>query len=110
MNPYRHFIGEIEAINGPISEEIVSRCAEAYRKIRNTERFLISNLYDFDPGVGVLSRPGIAERAIAFADPTPLPGPDRAELLTLVGAFFVVLFNALVDIAYAYLDPRVSTP
>ena len=34
----------------PISEEILSRCAEAYRKIRNTERFLISNLYDFDPG------------------------------------------------------------
>ncbi|MCA1582385.1 MAG: isoleucine--tRNA ligase [Acidobacteria bacterium] len=33
----------------PISEEILSRCAEAYRKIRNTERFLISNLYDFDP-------------------------------------------------------------
>ena len=33
----------------PISEEILARCAEAYRKIRNTERFLISNLYDFDP-------------------------------------------------------------
>jgi isoleucyl-tRNA synthetase len=32
-----------------ISEEILARCAEAYRKIRNTERFLISNLYDFDP-------------------------------------------------------------
>ncbi|MEO8431599.1 MAG: isoleucine--tRNA ligase [Acidobacteriota bacterium] len=32
-----------------ISEEILSRCGEAYRKIRNTERFLISNLSDFDP-------------------------------------------------------------
>ena len=27
--------------------------------------------------------------------------------ITLFGAFFVVFFNALVDIAYAYLDPRV---
>jgi peptide/nickel transport system permease protein len=27
--------------------------------------------------------------------------------VTLFGAFFVVFFNALVDIAYAYLDPRV---
>ena len=27
--------------------------------------------------------------------------------VTLFGAFFVVLFNALVDIAYAYLDPRI---
>jgi 2-polyprenyl-6-methoxyphenol hydroxylase-like FAD-dependent oxidoreductase len=39
-----------------------------------------------DTGASVMSRPGIAERAIALADPTPLPGPDRAELLTLVGA------------------------
>jgi peptide/nickel transport system permease protein len=28
--------------------------------------------------------------------------------ITLFGAFFVVVFNALVDIAYAYLDPRVK--
>ncbi|HEV8232114.1 MAG TPA: isoleucine--tRNA ligase, partial [Thermoanaerobaculia bacterium] len=35
----------------PISEEILARCAEAYRKIRNTARYLISNLYDFDPAV-----------------------------------------------------------
>jgi peptide/nickel transport system permease protein len=27
--------------------------------------------------------------------------------VTLYGAFFVVFVNALVDIAYAYLDPRV---
>ena len=33
----------------PISDEILARCAEAYRKIRNTARYLISNLYDFDP-------------------------------------------------------------
>jgi 2-polyprenyl-6-methoxyphenol hydroxylase-like FAD-dependent oxidoreductase len=39
-----------------------------------------------DTGVGVMSRPGIAERAIALADPTPLPGLDRADLLALVGA------------------------
>lgn len=28
--------------------------------------------------------------------------------VVLFGAFFVVLFNALVDVAYAYLDPRVK--
>ncbi|HEU4598419.1 MAG TPA: ABC transporter permease, partial [Solirubrobacterales bacterium] len=27
--------------------------------------------------------------------------------ITLFGAFFIVLLNALVDIAYAYLDPRI---
>jgi isoleucyl-tRNA synthetase len=33
----------------PISEEILSRTGEAYRKVRNTARYLLSNLYDFDP-------------------------------------------------------------
>ncbi|MDD4202017.1 MAG: isoleucine--tRNA ligase [Candidatus Omnitrophica bacterium] len=32
-----------------ISEEILTRTADAYRKIRNTFRFLLSNLNDFDP-------------------------------------------------------------
>ena len=33
----------------PLSKEILARTAEAYRKIRNTARFLLSNLFDFDP-------------------------------------------------------------
>jgi 2-polyprenyl-6-methoxyphenol hydroxylase-like FAD-dependent oxidoreductase len=37
-------------------------------------------------GIDVLSRPGLAEKAITLADPTPPPGPDRAELLALVGS------------------------
>ncbi len=32
-----------------ISEEILYRLSEAYRRIRNTCRFLLGNLYDFDP-------------------------------------------------------------
>ena len=32
-----------------LSQEILARAVEAYRKIRNTFRYLISNLYDFDP-------------------------------------------------------------
>ena len=31
-----------------LGEEILSRLREAYRKIRNTNRFLLANLYDFD--------------------------------------------------------------
>jgi isoleucyl-tRNA synthetase len=37
----------------PISEEILARSADAYRKIRNTARYLVSNLYDFDPAQSV---------------------------------------------------------
>jgi isoleucyl-tRNA synthetase len=32
-----------------ISEEIIKRNADAYRRIRNTARFLLANLFDFDP-------------------------------------------------------------
>jgi isoleucyl-tRNA synthetase len=32
-----------------ISDQILQRLSEAYRKIRNTAKFILSNLYDFDP-------------------------------------------------------------
>ncbi|MDP2912357.1 MAG: class I tRNA ligase family protein, partial [Candidatus Omnitrophota bacterium] len=32
-----------------ISEEILDRTVEAYRKFRNTAKYLLGNLYDFDP-------------------------------------------------------------
>jgi isoleucyl-tRNA synthetase len=32
-----------------ISDEILTRLSEAYRKIRNTACYLVNNLYDFDP-------------------------------------------------------------
>jgi isoleucyl-tRNA synthetase len=42
-----------------ISEEILTRLSESYRKIRNTARFMLGNLFDFEPGrhaVPVLER------------------------------------------------------
>jgi len=33
-----------------ISDEILARLVEAYRRIRNTSRFILGNLYDFEPG------------------------------------------------------------
>lgn len=34
-----------------VSDEILKRTAEAYRRIRNTVRFLLANLHDFDPAI-----------------------------------------------------------
>jgi isoleucyl-tRNA synthetase len=34
-----------------VSNEILARAVEAYRKIRNTMRWLLGNLYDFDPAI-----------------------------------------------------------
>ncbi len=48
------------------------------------------------PGVGLY-----AGDAIGTLDLPPLMA------VTLFGAFFIVLFNTIVDILYAYLDPRI---
>ena len=58
-----------------ISKEILTRIAEAYRRIRNTCRFLLGNLYDFEPEKDAVSdtdlledRPlGIAQAAGAYS-------------------------------------------
>ena len=44
-----------------ISNEILARATEAYRKLRNTLRYLIGNLYDFDPGKDLVPRAEMAE-------------------------------------------------
>jgi len=44
-----------------LSPEILERLADGYRKIRNTFRFLLSNLYDFDPARDIVSVDRMAE-------------------------------------------------
>ncbi|MEZ5672181.1 MAG: isoleucine--tRNA ligase, partial [Thiotrichaceae bacterium] len=39
-----------------VSTEILTRIAEAYRRIRNTARFLLANLAGFDPAVNLVPR------------------------------------------------------
>ena len=56
---------------------------------------LTETVYNLN-GVGLY-----AGEAIRSLDLPPLIG------VTLFGAFFIVLFNTIVDIAYAVLDPRI---
>ena len=80
----------------PISEEILARCAEAYRKIRNTARYLISNLYDFDPGdrrpprrAAPASRPLGSRRR---------PGPRSRRIVAAYESYeFHVIYHQLVN-------------
>ncbi|QJC33559.1 isoleucine--tRNA ligase [Enterobacteriaceae endosymbiont of Donacia provostii] len=37
-----------------ISNDILKRTTESYRRIRNTIRFLLSNLYDFEPNINII--------------------------------------------------------
>jgi peptide/nickel transport system permease protein len=74
----------------------------------------IVTLFGLDVGVllggaivveGLFNINGIGQYAYESLKDLDLP-PIMA--ITLFGAFFIVLFNALVDVAYAYLDPRVQ--
>jgi len=44
-----------------ISENILKQLSDAYRRIRNTSRFLLGNLYDFDPKKDVVSYDEMSE-------------------------------------------------
>jgi isoleucyl-tRNA synthetase len=44
-----------------ISPEILQRAGDAYRRIRNTARFLLSNLFDFDPSAGHIESTQLVE-------------------------------------------------
>ncbi|MFI5183604.1 MAG: isoleucine--tRNA ligase, partial [Vicinamibacteria bacterium] len=43
------------------SDEMLKRVAEAYRKVRNTWRYLLSNLYDFDPATDAVAESDLDE-------------------------------------------------
>jgi isoleucyl-tRNA synthetase len=86
----------------PISEEILARCAEAYRKVRNTARYLISNVYDFDP----------ASNAVPPGDLLPLDSwavrQARRLAARAVEAYrddeFHVVYHALVNFSATTLS------
>jgi isoleucyl-tRNA synthetase len=55
-----------------LGKEVLARAVEAYRKIRNTLRYLVANLYDFDPAkdeVGQIDREEVDRYILArYAD------------------------------------------
>ena len=52
----------------------------------------------------VFNIPGVGRLVFTSIQTTDLP---VIQGVTLFGAFFIITFNLLVDIAYAFLDPRV---
>jgi peptide/nickel transport system permease protein len=52
----------------------------------------------------VFNIPGVGRLVFTSIERSDLP---VIQGVTLFGAFFIIVFNLIVDIAYAYLDPRV---
>ncbi|MDY0398258.1 MAG: isoleucine--tRNA ligase [Desulfuromonas thiophila] len=90
-----------------ISEEILQRLSDAYRRIRNTARYILGNLHDFDP----------ARDSVADSDLVELDRWALAQLEQLVERVerayndyqFHVLYHAVhnfcsVELSAIYLD------
>ena len=90
-----------------ISDEIFKRLGEAYRKVRNTCRYLLSNLYDFDPATDAVDEAKLDEiDAYALAR-------HRQVVARIRGAYdafeFHVVYHQLVqycavDLSSFYVD------
>ncbi len=56
----RLWVASIDLRNdAPISDEILGHVGDAYRGLRNTLRFQVSNLFDFDPRIDAVSYPSL---------------------------------------------------
>ncbi len=72
-----------------LSQEILARGVEAYRKIRNTCRYLLANLYDFDPAADLM------------------PTRDLQEVDRYALARYAETANAVLDAYEAYDFPTI---
>ncbi|MEG1971901.1 MAG: class I tRNA ligase family protein, partial [Oscillospiraceae bacterium] len=90
-----------------VSKEILKQLSEVYRKIRNTARFILSNLYDFNPDTDM-----VAEDELFEIDRWAL---EKMEQLTIKAREcyetyeFFTLYHAVhnfctVDMSNFYLD------
>jgi len=89
-----------------VGDEILHRVADAYRKVRNTLRFLLGNLSDFSPAAS-LSREKLTRVDRAFSDHlTARMARVRAEWTALQfhRALDQVLDLCTVDLSAVYLD------
>ncbi|HET7746676.1 MAG TPA: isoleucine--tRNA ligase, partial [Vicinamibacteria bacterium] len=89
------------------AEEMLSRLGEAYRKVRNTIRYLLSNLYDYDP-----ARHAVAEGELDAIDAYAL-NRHREVVRRVLQAYreyeFHVVYHQVVqycavDLSSFYLD------
>ncbi|SEM33951.1 Isoleucyl-tRNA synthetase [Syntrophus gentianae] len=90
-----------------ISDEILKRLVEAYRRIRNTSRFILGNLYDFD----------VASNSLPYSEMEPMDRWALHRLQELIqkvrtayenfqfhGVFSSLYNFCTVDLSSLYLD------
>ncbi|MGA7615559.1 MAG: isoleucine--tRNA ligase [Thermoanaerobaculia bacterium] len=95
-----------------LSPEIISRIAEAYRKIRNTARYLLANLSDFDPSKDAVpfeKMTDLDQWAVARAEETFARCLKAYEEFDFHVVYHRVLDLCTVDLSSIYLDVQKDT-
>ncbi len=96
----------------PLGPGIVKQLADVYRKVRNTARYLLGNLHDFDPGPQAEGGDAVAYAELPLLDQWMLQR-TAALIDSVTGEFerfeFYRFFQALqnfcvVDLSNVYLD------
>ncbi len=90
-----------------ISDEILQRLTEAYRKIRNTIRYLLGNLYDFEPETHRVSIPDmepIDRWAVTRTRQVMQKVQDAYESYRFHVVFHQLYQFCTVDMSALYLD------
>ncbi len=90
-----------------VSKDIIERLKEAYRKIRNTIKFILGNLYDFDPEkdrVDYADMPKV-DRYMLYKTGELIKRIDRAyDEYDFHVVYHAILDFCVVDLSAFYLD------
>lgn len=90
-----------------ISKEILKQLSDAYRKIRNTARFILGNLYDFDPDRDMVSSDKlepIDRWALHRFDELIAQANEGYRTFEFHNAYHAVHNFCVVDMSNFYLD------
>jgi isoleucyl-tRNA synthetase len=90
-----------------ISSEILERLSEAYRKLRNTFRYILGNLYDFDPSQDAVAAGQMLEIdqwALARADALVAECRRFYEQFAFHKVHHALIGFATVDLSALYFD------
>ena len=90
-----------------LGKQILARTVEAYRKIRNTLRYLAANLYDFDPSIDLVARDQLLEvdrYALARYGDVAAKMRDAYERFDFQTIFHELNRLTVVDLSAFYFD------
>lgn len=90
-----------------LSKEILKQLSEAYRKVRNTARYILGNIHDFDPDTHSVSDDQLTDIdrwALMRLDRVVTEARNAYDTFEFHDAFYAIHHFCVVDLSNFYLD------